>query len=370
MSTPTVVVAQVVRISPSVTKRGVEMLKEAPPQGFLIEFEGNQNARLLPGGPAAGLLEILEELRKMGAPVYVEVHPDTKAISQLLIPLVAKVAGITEAKGGEVDVALEISSARHMLSRSTPNFDEMLKALRTARENKTPMIVTETDKHEIIDVRPSPVESLPPGLPPQQPPEQQKKKFKIFKWWFGCSNAISEQQALAMFSLAGATTCDPLTVPPPCIPFLYPDDGCWGRAHEMYRLILNAGVISKKVWIYGSLFVKTKNSPYCHVSWGWHVAPTVCVKGSGLFEWLFRTEKVIDPALFNSPVSKTMWKSIQGDTNAQLVSTDGSVFYRSSSGAIQTDPTYSQTAQVLATYRLKLKNRSLQYGPPPYANCV
>ena len=137
----------------------------------------------------------------------------------------------------------------------------------------------------------------------------------------------------------------------------------------MYRLMLNGGVVSKKVWIYGSLHVNTKNNPSCQVFWVWHVAPTVCVRGCGWLGWLFRKEKVIDPALFNVPVTKATWKSVQDDPNAQLVGTDGSIYYRSYSGTTQTDPNYVNTNNRLAYYRLQLKNRSLQFGPPPYANC-
>jgi len=35
----------------------------------------------------------------------------------------------------------------------------------------------------------------------------------------------------------------------------------------------------------------------------------------------------------------------------------------------QTDPTFSQTAFVLNTYRLQLMARVANVGPPPYANC-
>lgn len=365
-----VIVAPVVSINPSVTKRGVEMVREVSPEGFSIEFEGKQTARLLPDERAAGVLEILEDLRKIGAPVYVEVHTETNVIIRLLIPMVVKVVGISEAKDDEIHVELEISHARHVLKRSAPDFDEILKTLRAAKENKTLMIITETDKHEIIDVRPFPAEfKLPTLSPPTKSFPTPPKKIFNFWWWLGCTNAVSEGQALAMFNMVSAKTCDPLTVPPPCIPFLYPDDGCWARAHEMYRLMLAAGVTSRKVWIYGSLHVKTKNNPNCQVFWGWHVAPTVCVKGSGWLGWFFRTEKVIDPSLFTQPVSKATWKSVQGDPNAQLVGTDGSVYYRSYNGATQTDPNYVNTNYYLAIYRMMLKNRSLQFGPPPYANC-
>jgi hypothetical protein len=51
---------------------------------------------------------------------------------------------------------------------------------------------------------------------------------------------------------------------------------------------------------------------------------------------------------------------------ATLTDSDASIFYLW--GAI-TDPNYTQTNQVLATYRLQLQNRAILQGPPPYANC-
>lgn len=371
MSKPNIIIGPVVRISPSVIKRGVEMLRDAPPEGFSIEFGGKQVARLpLDERAAAGILEILEELRKMGAPVYVEYHTETKAITKLLIPLITKVADISEVKADEIHVDLEMSSARHVLKRTSPDFNEILNTLRTVMESKALVIVTETDEHDIIDIRLCPPECKPPALPTKPWPPPTPPKRKVFLWWpFGCNNSISPETALAMFNMVSAKTCDPLAVPAPCIPFLYPDDGCWARAHEMYRLMLLESVISKKVWIYGNLHVNTKNNPSCGVSWGWHVAPTVCVKGSGWLGWLFRSEKVIDPSLFGTPVTKAIWKSVQGDSDAQLVGTDGTVYHRSYSGVTQTDSTYANTNYYLAYYRLALKNRSLVFGAPPYANC-
>lgn len=365
MANKNTIVGAVVRIDPAVEKPGVEMFK-AFPQGFSITFEGDRTARLKPSEQASHILEILEELRRIDAPGYVEVDPDTQEITRLLIPLVVKVANIEEGDTEEVGVELEISHARHVLKRANPDFDQLLKSLRTARENNEWLIVTETDDHEIIDVRQQ--LRLPKGIAPVE-----RKGFfrrildalsRLFSSLLKCLRCISEKKAREMFDLVSARTCDPLTVPPPCIPFLYPDDGCWGRAHEMCRLIIDAGVTPKKVWIYGSLHVNTKNNPNCSVSWGWHVAPTLCVKrGFCRYE-----EMVIDPSLFNEPVSKPTWKGVQGDPNAQLFDTAASAFYRSYNGSIQTDPNYIQTNQVLATYRLRLKNRSLQFGPPPY-NC-
>jgi len=137
-----------------------------------------------------------------------------------------------------------------------------------------------------------------------------------------------------------------------------------GRASEMCRLMINMGLSPKKVWIQGSLHVSTKNNPNCQVFWGWHVAPTLCVRGPKFFQ---SQQMVIDPSLFATPVSQATWKGVQGDPGATLTPSAASIFYLWGN---VTDPGYVQTNQVLANYRLQLQNRSLgPSGPPPYANC-
>jgi hypothetical protein len=49
-----------------------------------------------------------------------------------------------------------------------------------------------------------------------------------------------------------------------------------------------------------------------------------------------------------------------------LTETDATVYWRNN---IPTDPNYVDTNMRLQFYRLQLKNRSLQFGPPPNANC-
>jgi len=46
--------------------------------------------------------------------------------------------------------------------------------------------------------------------------------------------------------------------------------------------------------------------------------------------------------------------------------TDAIVYWRN---VIPTDPNYVDTNMRLQIYQLKLKNRSLQFGLPSYANC-
>jgi hypothetical protein len=178
--------------------------------------------------------------------------------------------------------------------------------------------------------------------------------------------SVTLQRAQQLYDLVNAKVCCPASAPAPCIPFLYPDDGCWGRAHEMCRLMIADGAQPEKVWIYGNLTVQTANNPFCQVNWGWHVAPTLQIDPvTGPITY------VIDPSLFPGPVPEATWKSVQGDPNATLVTTDAAVFYRSFGGSLQYDPTYSQTQSVLATYRNDLRLRSASSdGPPPYFACM
>jgi hypothetical protein len=261
MPGPNAIVAHVARIEPPVDKAGAAELLRHNPDGVTVHFEGDQSARILQGHVAAGLLDVLEQLRALRTPAYVEVRPDTREITRLLIPLVSRVAKVDEDANEGVQVELEASHARHVLKR----------------------------------------ESL--------------------------------------------------------------DDGCWARAHEMCRLMIAAGASPKKVWIDGNLHTPTKNNPNCFVNWGWHVAPTLCVR----LRWWRCEDMVIDPSLFTAPVSQAAWKGVQGDPNATLTPTAWTVYWRS---YMPTDPGFVDTNYRLAYYRAQLQLRSLQpAGPPPYAFC-
>ncbi len=374
MPDPNATVSTVIRIEPPLERPAAELLRAEG--GLSVELEEGRRARLDPDDPrSVGFAQILDGLSKQRLPVYLEVDPETSAVTRLLIPHVTRVVGIRPIDVGVLGVELELSHARHVLRRGAPDFEELERQLRETLESGASVILTETDEHEIIDVRaytPGPEGPPRPFPRPELPPRLRwpwswiKELLGLWRWpwwpwwWFRCMSATKAQQ---VFDAMNATSCDPLTVPPPCIPFLYPDDGCWGRAHEMCRLMLNMGLKPKKVWIQGTLYVSTKNNPSCGVWWGWHVAPTLCVRGPGLFQ---TQEMVIDPSLFATPVSRATWKGVQEDPNATLTDSDASIFYLW--GSI-TDPTYAQTNQVLALYRLQLQNRAIQQGPPPYANC-
>lgn len=369
MPNPNAIVAKVVRIEPPLDRPAAELLRGSE-RGFEIEFADAARARLDPADPRSpGFAEILDALRQRDRPAYVEVDPSSGAITRLLIPQLTWVVHTGPQAADGIEVELAYSHARHLLKRDHPDFDALAEALRTAQAKRLRVILVEDDAHRILEVRfmPGPDDGPVPGLPF---PERLRwiDRLRYWPWWpwrwFGC---VSLSKAQQMFDLASATSCNPLTVPPPCIPFLYPDDGCWARAHEMCRLMIDAGVKPRKLWIVGSLHVSSKNHPNCSVWWGWHVAPTLCVRTWRW--WWFGRRMVIDPALFTGPVSAATWKGVQGDPAAALYPHDASVYYRWSASNLETDPSYSKTWAYLEDYRNYLKNRSLQLGPPPYANC-
>ena len=363
MPNPNAIVASVVRV-----------------EGANVDLGDQRRVRIAVERPdSRGLLAILDGLRQLRQPVYLEVDPATSLINRLRIPIVSRVAEIRPFDEG-VHVRLANSHAAHALRRASPDFEVFDRLLRGALREGSVVIVTDDDAHDIIDVRsfrPGPDGELP-TLPPFPEPPIREWPWPLnwlralwywpcwpWRWWRGC---VSFTRAQQVFDAMAATTCDPLTVPPPCIPFMYPDDGCWGRAHEMCRLMIAMGVMPRKVWInaVGPLLkADTRNNPQCFVQWFWHVAPTLCVRR---WRWFLpcAREHVIDPSLFTTPALKATWKAVQNNPNATLTDTDWTSFWQYGG----TDPTFTGTNTVLADYRLKLQERSLlPAGPPPYAYC-
>jgi hypothetical protein len=383
MPNPNAIVAKTIQFDPPLEGRRPEEAIGAR-GGLAVDLGEGRRVRLDPEDRrSTGFVRVLDELSKQRRPAYVEVNPDTESIERLLIPMVARVLAVRpapEGRGPGIEVELDRSHARHLLPVGMEDSASLERELRAALESRQLVLVVEDFEGKIIDVREftpdpeGPVPPLPgpggPGIPRPRPDDRWWIRWPYWVyvklswwvwypfWWFRCP---SEAQAQAIFDAMAATSCDPVTVPPPCIPFLYPENGCWARAHEMCRLIKVMGRTPDKVWIDGSLHVISANTPTCNVYWSWHVAPTLCVR---TVPW--QTKRVvIDPSLFDKPVSEADWKLKQGDLNAVLTNTDQSVYLRPPYGP-PTDPNYVETVQDLALYRTYLYNQTDANGPPPY----
>ncbi|MEK2689364.1 protein-glutamine glutaminase family protein [Bdellovibrio sp. GT3] len=93
--------------------------------------------------------------------------------------------------------------------------------------------------------------------------------------------------------------------------WLYPDDGCYARAElAAEKLIEIKKSTPKKVFAFGSLLAQTKNSPYGHVEWWYHVAVVYRVQG---------TAYVLDPALNpQQPMTLKQWDVAIGGRNTNI----------------------------------------------------
>jgi hypothetical protein len=320
-----------------------------------VHFQAGATAQLdTARARAADMIDLLDDLRTQNAPVYIEIDPATQSVKQLLLPRVAVVAQTAAAPvGTRHEVTLEEAHARYYLDTANPDYRQMLADLqRSAQKRSTVLVTYALDRPEIIDVR-----SVPKTMAGARPPTPAGNPAAP-----AAAVSVTPAEAQQMFDLVSAQSCAPASPVATCIPFLFPRDGCWGRAHEMCRLIGNAGHAARKVWNFGALSVQTKNDPSCTVYWGWHVAPTLLVDTGSRSE-----VRVIDPSMFTAPVPQGTWVSGQNDAGSRVKDTDADVFWRNESGSSVTyDPTYANTNTVLTRYRNELRTRTIMHGPPPY----
>jgi hypothetical protein len=179
------------------------------------------------------------------------------------------------------------------------------------------------------------------------------------------TNPLTLAQAQALFSEMAAT---------PYIPFNFPDDGCYARAHEMCRLMKDKGVECGKAWNYGNDFengtstlkVTTPNHPSGEVGWRYHVAPVIYVQDSAGHA----ARMVIDPSVAKEPIDAREWKDLQSDTKSRLEFSDATPFFKTPDALadgtkvtphIQKDDDYSQTKAVLAEKSAERDERKRLY---------
>jgi len=138
---------------PTAEKQG-----ELPPQLLVVSFHRGQSSFLDMSQPRAAVwAEVLDSLYQEKQPAYVEIDPETRIITELLIPISVTVGEIhptSEGEGKDVEVELIISHAKHFLRSKHPDFQRFLKILQDAQRQGTQVLVTESDENEIIDVRP------------------------------------------------------------------------------------------------------------------------------------------------------------------------------------------------------------------------
>lgn len=295
---------------------------------------------------AAVWARMLDYLQQNNRPVYVELDYDTDVITKLCIPIKAKVLDML-AEEEVVYVGLDTSHARHYLRRNLPDFEKFLNLLQDSKDTDSEILITSTNhEFEIIDVR-----AVPPSFGNDGPPEPPPPPVP--------DPPVTLQRATDLLNMFKAETCTPCSSASPCIPFKYPYDGCWIRAHLMCYQMIAEGETPEKVWIgYGGLTALSSNVPECQVGWSWHVAPTLMVSQTSGPD----IKMVIDPSLSDTPLTLADWKALMNKPAATLTETswDGYNYLalntRSEAGA-NTD---------METYRMYLDDLCAEYGSSPY----
>lgn len=329
---------------------------EELPRNVTLHFRTGQTGLLDMKDPrAVHWAGVIDELARDNRPVYVEIDRESNVITTVLIPEVMTVEKLDPDEHGDLMVRLRPSSAIHLLLRSRPDFEAMRADLQAALDDGSKRLITETrDEHEIIDVRRpvagpgGPSDPAPPA--PEDPP-------------------VSEARAGEVFGGMKGRSCVPCNPSSDCVAFLFPDDGCWIRAHIMCHLMRAGGPDTatnppedpEKVWINAAtrLVAPTVNHPDCRVEWGWHVAPTLTVSLAGGDE-----KRVIDPSLSPAPESEAAWKNRQGDPGATLTDTAWTDYNWIGDTQAVDLATANQRMQL---YRNRLRDRCLDIGPPPYS---
>ena len=133
---------------------------------------------------------------------------------------------------------------------------------------------------------------------------------------------LSPADAARLYTvMAGLTFTDSFGAQSP-VPYHYPVDGCYSRAHSMATVMTQAGIASERVFAtstvpgspltVGSQFSADQPGGAAPVTrWFYHVAPIVRVNtGSAV------VETVIDPSTQPGPVSVDVWLASMGVTPA------------------------------------------------------
>lgn len=318
-----------------------------------------------------GWLEVLAE-SPPGEPLYIETEPGTHNVTSILVPLPRKVLYISsEPNEGLFRVVLRYSPTGCYLSQELGDekFSRFRGLLEYSQASGRQLLITiRPATREILDVR-----SVPPGFEDKERageeengadddddegapvlvpatvdgPEIQGVKFSTAA--IALTSGITMAQATTHFNNMASQNH---------IPFQYVRDCCAARAHEMCRLLREAGVSTRKVWNYGSgwaesskpatLHVVTDAVPEGFVDWTYHVAPTVGVRSSGGTV----RRMVIDPSIFNGPVPISEWVERQSDPDSESRRKAANLlWFDYLTGEQFTDPDNEETDRMLRAHR-------------------
>ena len=173
------------------------------------------------------------------------------------------------------------------------------------------------------------------------------------------TSTLSEKEAQEIFDVLAKESH---------IPYDYPVDCCFTRAHEMCRIMKSNKIDCRKYWLFDKNWgtsaklsltpKKSDGKPVTfpdskgnqkEVKWVYHVAPTVKVKKSdGTIE-----DYIIDPSISDRPLPKDEWRKIMDDPVGSYTEESGSdaYFQNQKYGIYKDDPNGDKTKTQLKIHR-------------------
>lgn len=303
------------------------------------------------------LLPLLESARQDGERMFVQA--DDGKLERVRPTISGHVLDIEEAANGDLEIEVSNSHSVHVLRRDQPRFEELAEMLRSAEEHSHPVEIV--DARGIVEVRRLSqkwmlTEEVGPPTGGDLITETLVKMADL-----------DFESVMKAFQAIVGLSCDVSQVDATCIPFLYPTDYCWSRAHAMARILIGQfGITPAKVWTRGRLRAATRNDHDCYVRWGWHVAPLVHVAPSGGGD---AKAVVLDPSMFDEPVALDIWVQAQGDDDAKVTTTDWQVYNYTRGGKPVHDKDFRYVDGHLRKARRAFLSEMDGNGAPPYAHC-
>lgn len=350
-------ITEIVRVSNPRTKM-FDAITEDGGSGPSIQISGGE----LLGLPAdserlSRLIPLLESAQQDGERMFVKAN-DGK-LEKVRPTISGHVLAIEETGAGDFEIEISNSHAVHVLRREEPRFEELAETLRSAEKQAYPVEIV--NARGIVEVRRLSQKSV---LTEEVGPPTGGDL--LTETWADKAEVDVESVKKAFEAIVGLS-CDVSHVNSTCIPFLYPTDYCWSRAHAMARILVQEfGITPAKAWTRGRLRAATRNDHDCYVRWGWHVAPLVHVAASGGGD---AEAMVLDPSMFDEPVTLDVWVQAQGDDDAKVTTTDWQIYNYTRRGKAIRDEDFRYVDGHLRKARRALLSEMEDYGAPPYAHC-
>ena len=150
------------------------------------------------------------------------------------------------------------------------------------------------------------------------------------------------------------------------LPFNYPVDCCFSRAHAMCRIMESKGITCRKFWLFSGnwpvspdlrptnkagkpIMFPDDSGTRQPIIWMYHVAPIVkVVKNDGTVE-----DRIIDPSLARKPITKDEWRRIQGNRQGSYSEeSDSKAYFQNEKFHFrEEDPDGSETRKQMENHR-------------------